>query len=567
MIPLNGFVELEDEGIFTKRIDEISDGVQGLGPPDLVIIEKRKKDKLLKYFHFCSGVCFKSSECFLKFYNKLKDKIPKFMGKARYEIAQVTLCIWNPFVGKDVRVIVSENGISNISMYNYRNERSDFDNGWDFLYFSSFLRAWYPHDPLFRAIFNLPATIYHPFRLEKPENITEKQLLFVSKQLPHSFDLAMSISAYLISSADPLEMFCTDYKKSLIYRIAIDNPKVIYSLLFYIPLSAKCIKSLLDYALYVYRNNSDEIMLASAIVDMAFHLDRIDRASIVVPFLVNTVWCSPLSCVSLAKLALKSSKPLESLMLLNACFFAREYEIEIPPLYDPKLPTQVSSHAPRCRPRTIEYEIIKSQFFGIMAKIQDVILLLCKTNSLSDLKRNLRDMLPKVSNKPVHFKGNTNRSVDSLAYNPVSKDFSDVDLYDPGICSDFTVPDFVRRFLISTRVNEVINSVITQDKIAFQSEKDICLNQPSARLAACTALSLGNYELFEKSMTYFSKKRRERPVHNLMNLKIQIMNTIKNVDSSVFTMFSKQYTCNEENSLAITKEIENGIQRLYRAYG
>ncbi|OHT16304.1 hypothetical protein TRFO_13317 [Tritrichomonas foetus] len=120
MKPISGLIELSDEADLDQyRKKRIKKEVKGLGPPDLVSLDKQKskKNRLTSFHHVC-GFPFSSQDSFLEYFNSLlKCRPKKTFGKVRYEIHAASFFCYNSFTGIDYKVSIKNKKVEKTEIF------------------------------------------------------------------------------------------------------------------------------------------------------------------------------------------------------------------------------------------------------------------------------------------------------------------------------------------------------------------------------------------------------------------------------------------------------------------
>lgn len=126
--------EISGRPMLKERISKISQNKSGLGPDDLMSIDKREKSifsiaLVLSYYHHVSGLDISSNEAIAAYFNNLlhRQENASFFSTKRYEIAKGKLYIWNSFNKSDVLIIITPTGPLKFTRYGTNDQITELE--------------------------------------------------------------------------------------------------------------------------------------------------------------------------------------------------------------------------------------------------------------------------------------------------------------------------------------------------------------------------------------------------------------------------------------------------------
>ena len=557
MKPISGYIELPLTDQIEKRRAEISNGVSGLGPADLVVLTK-KGDSQFSTYYFLSGVPFSDEESVKSYFKEISAKRPhKMLGKFQYSLIGIQIFVWNPFSSQDVHLSLDKENNFSVKVFDKDSNEIDISTQiWDEIAISSLLRFWIPYDDLFRAIYNLKRTNCHP--LYVPQSVPpfrNDQLQYIFEKLDHSSDSENALALYFLATLPQRDFYAaiSQYRKRC--------PRLISSILRYVPMNSSIAEKLADPLILCFYQTPDDMTLAKTMVDLSYARHDKTRTGHVVPFLKNTMWSSPVACMCCARSFITNKKYDEAMFFLNAAFYAREFKLPVKEEYNPEKPDYPSGRAPRPTPRSIEKELIEVQLDEANDCIHSIIYELCDTYGAMRLKGALKYKLPQTADgKTVYneFHGNTKNVVEENTYG------SELDLlFDPGITSQTTIPPSFTKLPLSTILIDLVNQIVTETQELSQAKRSGSVSsQENARYVATVALKSGDKEAFKIAMDYFQKHWRLRPIHFLMEMGIWAK---AGGDLPKMPEYSKKLTFGERNALVVIEKVASNLSNLIQA--
>ena len=557
MKPISGLIELPLTDQIQKRKEEISHGVSGLGPADLVVLTK-KGDNTFSTFFYLSGIPFKDEESVKSYFKELSSKRPhKMLGKFQYSIATIQIFVWNPFSFQDIHITYDKD--DNFEAKSIDKESNELDlttQIWEEIAIASLLRFWIPYDDLFRSLYNLKRTNCHP--LNVPPSVPpfrNDQLQHIFEKLNQSSDSENALALYFLSSLPQRDFYAaiSQYRKLC--------PRLIASILRFVPMTSPIAEKLSDSLILCFYQTPDDITIAKTMVDLSYARHDKTRTGHIVPFLKNTMWSSPVSCMCCARSFITNKKYDEAMFFLNAAFYAREFNLPVKEEYKPQEPDNPSGRAPRPTPRSIEKELIQTQLDDFNDYIHGITYELCDTYGAMRLKGALKYKLPQTADgKSVvnQFHGNTKNIQDENTCG------SELDLlFDPGVTSQTTIPPSFTKLPLSTNLIDLVNEIVTETQELSQAKRSGSIStQENARYIATMALKSGDKDAFRIAMEYFQKHWRLRPIHFLMEMRVW---SKSGGDLPQMPEYSKRLTFGEKNALAVVEKLVSNLKNLLQA--
>jgi hypothetical protein len=356
--------EVSGTPLLKERCSQIRSGITGLGPEDLVILDKTQQGFLRShttelYYHTFSG--FKlSPSSFISYYLELlrrQEQASRLPLTKSYRISRGRFLAWNSFDCCDVRVTINcpPSYSSKVVLPN-GTDRPAQDSDWPRVQLSSALRSFRAARPLLLSLFGhraIPSPAlqtYHttPLRLDEFRYILDNHCA--------DDDLAASLAAGALLSLELSELrtFISISRRKL--------PTIFGHLWKYISPDCRLAAILAPLAEDHFRCFCDDSDLAFRLFE--FHILRGGPTNFLVPFLRNAMWAEPMAAVCLAQTALAGGEFARAFNYLNASFFCCHWPSRGPSSHCPMLTnpaTALPFHSPG------ESRIVSSPLVGVQA--------------------------------------------------------------------------------------------------------------------------------------------------------------------------------------------------------
>ena len=554
MKPISGLIEIQEDAE-KDRDALIRTGVVGIGPPDLVFLEKKhSKNRLITSIHHVSGFDFNNDDSFLKYYQMMvKNRPKKMLGKHRYDVNRCIIYSFNSFVGVDLRVEIKEGKILSMKTLSKDGENRDPTLDEEFyqqLRISSLLRFWMPSSPIFRALFNYPIKNCSALNLRKPdENFSGDDIMYIINNHPISDELEGALAVYLISLGDGNKII--SYLNKIIHKI----PRIILHFIMLLPNDCSLTKEIATISRDCFEAMPDSIHVAYACLNFAIATNNLSLCETAVPLLLNGIWSSPLACFGLALLSLHNNSYEDALYYANASCYSRAYKKGKPEELSLYMGLRFESKKiPKVNPKNIERNFIASQNSGHYFMLYRIIVAIAKAISPASLRSILKSKLSSQEDTSSFQK--------DFYDNRIFSEVDDLDeLYDPGVGTIYPeTPFYIKRLNLSKEFYEIASSVLddihTRDTIIKTKRLE---SAHEAKRFAIIAFNLGDIDFFNIAYSYLKKLRKVRALIEILRYKMSYISKYIPFDAA-FPI--NKMTMNEHNCFLVIKKLSDGIEEM-----
>lgn len=557
MKPISGLIELPDD-LLTDRDAQIHREISGLGPPDLVLLEKVKgKNPPIRYYHHACGGKISSADSFINYLRKLSKKK---LGKGKYVVSSGEYCCWNSFRATDVRISMNDMTVSGVKLVNFDGEGTiDDEKIWEELEICSVLRFFTIPSALFRAVYNFPYYNCSALKLSRPGTLTDEQIQFLVDKHPKSEDVEVALAGLLLSLGDRSRI------QNLLENVIIKKmPRVIIPLYQLLPKRVPFIKNLVEIAKQAYLSYSDDPELAFAFVNMCLDANKPEALEIVLPFIRSSMWSSPYSCCAMARILAREKKTEEAMFCVNAAFYSKTYSSSSRPILTCVIPHRESKSAPKVRPNTIDGELVSSQWNQLQSVVYTTVLDICKTSS----PYQILDLLGRkfsVSKDSQIMQGNNKLCLDDVEHWPPCDELDC--LFDPGINTDTSVPEVIRQLPLCAKFTQYTKD-ISEDwnmREAIIRGKKLVVSS-DVRRGLLVALRMKDWEMLQNLKTSLKSAKKLDVVSELVTFCLSSAekwaSTSKKFSKRVIN--PKKVTVHEYNALMVMYSLADGIDMLLK---
>ena len=562
MKPLAGHVEVPDD-LLQERTMKIGRGISGLGPPDLVRLDKVQQSySPIGHFHHVCGYKFGSREDVIEYFRLLVKCRPRTaLRKPRYTISSAGFCLWNSFRGADVRVEINDGEVTSVQLVN-SNGAQDIENEdalWKEIGISSVMRFWAIPTPLFRSLYSVELESYPALKLiQKPATLSDDDIRVFVENHERSEDSELALAGYLISRGD-WNVIHHLLKDIILQRM----PRVIYWLSLLLPSDLPVSWKIIKQARRAYRFCPDDALLGLALVDCCAQADSVDECDIAVPLLKGSMWSLPVACCAMAKLMLLEGRQEDSLYCLNAAFYAKMFRKTPHQAVNTLCPRVESKKAPKARPNIIEREVFESQNYDLECLLYETLHDVVKVMTLAKVRAALKNRFVSSKEKSITM-GNDGILGDVVE--PRIPDNTDMyALFDPGVGSNNEVPDVIKRLPLCQQLSQLFSRL--SDDLSL---RDVVMKgrrwdtSAEVRKALFVALKLRDWQMVY-SLGPFIKSSKK-----LKAIRLLIMFRLASVPRwhSVFRKIAKREltpkgkSINEYNALIVMSCLAEGINSL-----
>ena len=299
-----------------ERSKFFSGSMNGLGPDDCVILEKRKiiiksdnnNSDCQKFTHSVIGFLLESVDTFLDYYSSLEnyqDEQNKKQLNTKLQIVGCEFRCYNSFSGEDLIIKINENKeiSSNINMLKDQN----------FLHFrySSILRYYRANNPLFCASFGGFARELHFMKYIKPKNLFLDDFFYIANLHPLSNELQYSLALMI-----PIMLNCQE-SSTFLSKFEHTLPLIMIYMANILPKNSD-----MSYVLYFYIEHHldfycDDLSCAIALTNHFCEINCLEKLNLFIPILKSNLWNDPRCSISLARICTKIGQYKDALGYFN----------------------------------------------------------------------------------------------------------------------------------------------------------------------------------------------------------------------------------------------------------
>ena len=562
MKPLSGYIEVADD-LLTERTSQIHRGVVGLGPPDLVQVDKvQPKYSPIAFYHHLCGYKLDSEESVQEYFAllvKLRSKTA--LKKRRYSVPTCQICCWNSFRSLDVRMTVSDVKIVETKFVGDEDTISEVDGEiWKELGICSVLRFWTAPTPLFRSLYNVPPLCYPALRMVRPPRLTEEEIVYFVEHHEKSETAELALAGYLVSLGDWNEV--RDLLKNVILR---KMPRVVCWLFHLLPRNSEVAKRFMKQAKFAYTLYPDDCLLGLTLVQFCADIESVADCEIALPLLKGSMWSSPVACCAMAKVMLMLRRQEDCLYCLNAAFYAKMLHKAPHVCVNTVIPQVESRKAPRGRPNPVEREVFESQKYEIEFFLYETLHEAINVMTLAKVRGVLKNKFRTSKDHSVTL-GNESMCAEFPPQSPM--DDSDLDfLYDPGVESDNEIPDVIRRLPLCQQLSRLL-SEITEDF----ATRDATMNgkrwdmSSEIRKALLTALKLQDWQMLHTLAPLVKSTKKLKAIRQLIMFRLASAPRWNSVSRKIakHDVAPHDTSMNEHNALTVVYSLAEGIDKLLK---
>jgi hypothetical protein len=305
--------ETTDPSITSARDEAIHACHGGLGPDDLVSVERSGGSSRTLSHHFVVGLILDSVTVFLDYYSRIGElqleQNSRLCGSGRQQLIRAILRSYNSFTGRDYSIEVSASGVnSNIS------DNVEF---WRQLKFSCVLRYYRCHLPLFGSLFGGCISMSFSTNLIAIEGgLTREDVDFIamnheiSNDFLDAFVRLILLSLEISDFVNFLEMFEHKFP-SFFCRIAE-----------FLPARPDILDAVYFYAEHHWKFFPDDLSSALLITNYYVNQGTPEKCKPFVPLLMSSVWDDPRCGITLARLVSAEGRHGSAFLFLNESGFA-----------------------------------------------------------------------------------------------------------------------------------------------------------------------------------------------------------------------------------------------------
>lgn len=423
---IKNLYEITNHQLYKERRLAYS-SIIGLGPDDLVVIDKQEKAFLqstiiVPSYHQICGFNYNETS-FSKYFEDLINRQEKgsyLPFTKSYVIIKGRAFTYNSFVKSDMCITaLPEHPKSTIHFVNSEMKETEItDETWNQIRICTSLRFYRASQPILYSLFGFRPTNSHALRVFKLENnLTFNDFCYAVENHPITDELISSIASGILISLDYSEIssFLSKYHRRI---------PLIFSHISQLIMPMNELSTIMN-SLFINHLETfcDDVDVLFPLLQYLLSKGKLDECLKFMPILVNSFWSTPYCGIFLAKLAIKQNDILRAITLLNASCFCRGWPTSS---IGNRIPLQGQNLA-YSNP-LIESKIIKSPFVGANAEFFKTVYQIIQHDEFNDKWEEFIDPISyskKIEKENSTSKNNRKNSEKfQIKINPENSSFS-----------------------------------------------------------------------------------------------------------------------------------------------
>jgi hypothetical protein len=324
---IKNLYEVKGHPLYKERRQSIKSGISGLGPEDLVVLDKTQSAFLRttlteSYYHQIIGFNL-TPRTFLQYYSDLlrrQEQASRIPLTSSYQITQGRYFSWDSFDSVDVRATVTKPPVCEVcAVLADGSTRGLTDLEWKHCNLSQSLRCFRNAQPILLSLFghrSRAPTVLQTFQITP---LLFEDFVYAIDRHVIDDDLVSAIAAGIVLSLAPKEVneFLVDFSRKI--------PSVFVHLWKYVDVGsgfAPTLAALSENHLKIF---CDDISLTFRLVD--FFIAKGGEWRFVMPLVQNAIWSHPTAALCLARIALLKKENEEAFNYINASMFCRHWPL------------------------------------------------------------------------------------------------------------------------------------------------------------------------------------------------------------------------------------------------
>ena len=559
---IKNLYEISGRPILRERVAKFKKGVDGLGPDDLVVIDKKEKGFLQAtavnmFYHHITGFRHNPTSFPAYFADLLRrqESGSRFPGSKKVSIVKGRLFCFNSFKNEEIRVTVKTPPQFEVSRLKPDGtEEKITEVPWDEMRICSELRFYRGGEPLLYSLFGNRMQKSYALLNYRMDPMMSRDFEYVMQHHPIDDEVTGAIAAGLLVSFEISEIvvFLEKYWKRM--------PSIFSHLMRFAPPDSVFFSRIKPMAENVWTQFCDNIELALPLIEYEMAHDR--NFTKYVPLLKGTMWCNPMSALCLARIAIEKGKYEKGFNMLNASAHCLNWASSSGDHYQPMLTKPKTA-----LPYKSQYEtrLGSAPFIGMNAACFYITAQLIEKLTLPEFRNSFL--------KRMTENRKSSGPISSFAVWPpenhkfVPERDTDMCLYDPGVdVDDGADMNVLRKLPISQSFNTLIRDVMN----AVQRKQDILMSvdptkrdgsKEDATSVVILGLRLRCKELVLKGFEMASKDSKQgTSLLRLLLLKAQIDGIGPPLDD-IFAMEVSEFTISDTNALSFVEDLAVAIDR------
>ena len=559
---IKNLYEVTGRPVLRERTTQFKKGIRGLGPDDLVVLDKKEKGFLHAavvnmFYHHVTGVRH-SPASFPSYYADLlrrQESGSRFPGSKKVSIVKGRLYCFNSFRQEEIRVTVKQPPQYEVARIKRDGTEEVLDQvDWNELRIASELRFYRGGQPLLYSLFGNRMQKSYALLNYRIDPMMSQDLEYVMQHHPLDDEVAGALAAALLISFESKEVlaFLEKYGKRL--------PSIYGHMLRFLPVDSVFAGKLEPVAEDVWMRFCDDIDLALRLID--YQIAKGGDLGRYVPLLKGSMCSNPMAALCLARIAIAKGKYEKGFNLINASAHCLNWPSAATDPYQPML-TKPKTALPYKSQQ--EGRITGAPFVGMNAASFYITAQLIERITVDEFTNQFL--------KKMTEQRKTSGAISSFALWPPAnhpfahEDDEDQCLYDPGIDDDEHADmKVLEKLPFSLSFSTLIKDVVK----ALQRKRDILMNiEPAKRevpkedatSVTMLGLRLRSKELVLKGFSMARNDTRQATsLLRLLLLKAQIDGLGPDLDE-IFSLELSELTVSDSNALGFVEDLAVAIDR------
>lgn len=559
MKPLSGYIEVPDD-LLSERTSQIHRDNSGLGPPDLIRVDKiQAKYSPIEFFHHLCGYKIDSPASVEEYFAlvvKLRSKTA--FRVRRYKIRTCKFSCWNSFRSFDVRIKVEDGKICKTKFIGESSPGDEIDEQtWMELGICSVLRFWTIPTPLFRSLYNISPVSYPALRMVKPPRLSTAEIEYFVAHHERSDSAELALAGYFISLGEWRE------ERELLSTVIIRTmPGVISWMFRLMPSNSILSKKLMKQAKRAYTLYPDDCRLGLTLVQLCEDMDSVSDCEVALPLLRGSMWSCPVACCAMAKVMLLERRQEDCLYCLNAAFYSTTMRKSAHTPVTCVIPRVESQTAPRARPNPIEREVFESQRYDVDCLLYETLHDVVKVMTMAKVRGVLKKF--RTSKDQAISMGNEDIGKDEPAH-PKHLDAELEFLFDPGVERGNELPEVIRQLPLCQQLSRLLAQIADDFTI-----RDATMNgkkwdaSSEIRKALCVALKLRDFQMLHTLAPLVKSSKKLKAIRQLIMFRLASASRWNSVSRKIskHELTAHDKSMNEYNALTVVYMLADGINKL-----
>lgn len=363
--------EISGTNLIKKRRKMLSRKPLGLGPEDLVVLDKETKSffsskEINSFYHFLVGRKFDSPESFRQYFMELIKRQEHHSLLDKIEIVKGYLYSWNSFTHRDILITSSPTGATEAHAISSSNEEIEISKeDWYQLQLSNSLRFYFGSQPLLYSFFGTIPHKSQALKIFPVDNLTFNDFNYIIAHHHPSEELYMGISSGMLFS------LCFDEIFAFLSKYGPSHPRIFTSFCRYIFPKSKLAPPLFELVeshIFAYPDDLETALyLAKYYIETEQYERCISNLCPLSSILKSSIPFHPQAAIICARYCISASLFSDAFCYLNASTFSKNWPISN--FEDSHYPLTIPRNALEPGPNQIEIRIISAPFSSSKAHL------------------------------------------------------------------------------------------------------------------------------------------------------------------------------------------------------